>query len=148
MNSQFSFGLAVLPACVTKRDIADGVSRDCYSCAISIALNRTLPRLGFNCCFVKLSPYAVFADPDGLVIFRDYPCVEVGRIAVEHLPDGLLEWAMEFDDWSEFHEYGSVKEWRLDTGKKSRDYPPPRRPEPISFVFDWGKLKLSACNNC
>lgn len=141
MKSHFSFGLSVIPVIVTEHDIEHGVARDCQGCAIARALNRTLPRLGFKDCHVELVPYAAFTSAPGLDIIQNYPRKVVGNLPPDELPDGLLEWAMDFDEWSEFNEYGSVREWRAYTGRKAIDYDPPFRPEPISFIFNFGQLQ-------
>lgn len=143
-NSRFSFGLSLLSVQVTKDDISHGISRDCRSCAIARALNRTLPNLGLNDHWVRLTPYAAFSDSPGLEIFKGFSAWEVGTIPPRDLPDGLIEWAMEFDDWAEFKEYVSVKSWRENTGKRADDYPIPIRPKPITFVFNFSKLQTIA----
>lgn len=143
MKSHFSFGLSVLPVEVNKRDINDGVSRSCRSCAIARALNRTLPRYGFIGCHVRLVPYASFADADGLEIYKDYQSMPIARLDVRDLPAGLIEWAMDFDDWSEFmHEYGgSRRAWKEATGSDYYPFPP----EPISFIFNFGRIQPFVC---
>lgn len=135
--SQFSFGLSLLHVSVTARDITQGVSRSCTGCAIAQAVNRSLPRLGFTECHAELVPYALFADPKGLEIWQGYHRL-VGNIPASDLPDGLVEWAIEFDDWAEFQdEHGGCKQaWRA--ANRNSDYP--FKPTPVSFTFDMGKL--------
>lgn len=140
-KSQFAFGISVLPVSVTETDIEHGGARNCEGCAIARALNRALPRLGFVDCYVRLSPYAAFTEALGLEIFTHWPHRSVGRIPAGDLPAGLVEWAIDFDEWAEFHEYGSVEAWREGEGKTdTEEYWPPFRPEPVSFVFNFGKL--------
>jgi hypothetical protein len=141
MKAHFSFGLSVLPVVVTASDIEHGNSRDCTGCAIARALNRTLPRLGFANCHVRLSPYAAWTTPEGLEILQDYGSRfnPLAKLAAKDLPRGLVEWAIDFDEWAEFRdEYGqSLTSWRETYG---RDADRPHHPEPTEFIFNFGKL--------
>lgn len=141
MNAHFSFShslLANMTVQVTKQDINEGASRSFHGCAIALALNRALPSFGFQNCYVRLAPYACFSDARGLEIFGEYGDKPVAYLSSRELPSGLIEWAMEFDDWSEFQDdYScSKREWKEARGT---DYP--FRPDPISFVFNLSLLK-------
>ncbi len=138
MKAQFSFGLAVQAVHVTERDIQLGEARSCSNCAIARALNRQLPLFGFQECHVRLTPYGAFTTPDGLEI-EDWRHNTVATLKPEHLPKGLVEWAMDFDEWSEFVEEGSDKRaWQKKSGGEPGEYP--FKPEPVSFVFNFGNL--------
>ncbi len=129
MTSHFSFGLAVQAVSVTRRDIDNGTSRSCTDCAIALALYRTLPLLGFHACYVRLMPYACFQEADGLEIGKNWNHRVFARMAVRDFPSGLVEWAMDFDEWADFND---------DYGGSIRK---PFRPDPVTFKFDWTKLQ-------
>lgn len=115
-----------------------GDSRSCSRCAVAIALNRTLPLLGFRDCFVELAPYAAWMEARGLELFQRWN-EPIARLAVKHFPDQLIEWTMDFDEWASFrdeHNY-SLKSWREEYG---RDADRPFNPLPTTFLFNFGKL--------
>ena len=118
---------------VTNRDIIDGESRSCSSCALALAINRALP--GDWCC--EVVPYAAFVEADGIRFYREKygPWWGAQRLPVKHLPEGLIEWAMEFDDWKEYRQLGA-KAWKEENGGDDR----PLRPEPWEFDLDLTKL--------
>lgn len=116
---------------VTNRDIIDGNSRCGYSCALALAINLALP--GDWCCCV--APYAAFIEADGIRFYSNKYTNRVSAcLPVHELPDDLIEWAMDFDDWKECKRVG-VKDWREAYGEDR-----PYRPSPWEFDLDMTKL--------
>lgn len=118
---------------VTNRDIIDGNSRCGYSCALALAINRALP--GDWCCGVIT--YAAHVEAAGIRFYpTQYACREAFRLPIRELPDDMIQWSMDFDDWKDCKSMG-IKEWRMENGK---DEYRPYRPSPWEFDLDLTKL--------
>jgi hypothetical protein len=118
---------------VTTQDINKGEGRNCYHCAISRAMLRVLPQLGFDTVAhqVWVSPYAFFADT-GIEIHKGW-ANPILHLPTNRFPDQLIEWAMNFDEW--YDSLGrTLKEWREETGAERDDYPV--NPWPVKFLLN------------
>lgn len=141
---------------VTSADIREGNGRDCYNCAISLALERNQERMGidpFDYLF-KVSPYAAWVEAEGIVLHKKLSSEEDLSIEPWRLPDvviayrrdgqlkqwncSMVEWAQEFDDWTDLRSE-SLKEWREERGYDNGERP--YRPSPCSFVLDLDAFK-------
>jgi hypothetical protein len=135
---------------VTKKHIDDGDARNCFSCAISQALWHNQERMGLSKYEYnfRVVPYACMTEADGLVLEPKYGGDGALHIPDDELPDmvsegkgykgripneGMIEWAMEFDDWGDSR-CMSLSEWREERGYDDGERP--YRPSPASFVLD------------
>lgn len=135
---------------VTQKHINDGDARNCFSCAISQALWHNQERMGLSKYEFgfRVVPYACMVEADGLVLEPKYSGEGALHIPDDELPDmvfegkgykghipheGMIEWAMEFDDWGDSRGV-SLSEWREERGYDDGERPYP--PSPASFVLD------------
>lgn len=137
---------------VTRKHIRDGEGRNCQTCAIAQALWHNQERMGLpkREFYFEVSPYACFADPEGIVLSRRFSSEPDLVIEADALPDmalevrgkvyheGLGEWAMRFDDYDDSR-HMSLAEWREKNGYESDERP--YSPGPVSFVLDLDAFK-------
>lgn len=126
---------------ITAQNIRDGEARSCYSCAIAQALWCNQDRMGLprNFYDFRVSPYAAFADADGLEMKRHdgeslfIPPDQLPDIVCGEYQQSMVEWAEYFDEWKECRGIG-LREWRQQHGYS--DGETPCGVSPGCFVLD------------
>ena len=123
--------------CVTEEDIQHGIGRDCNRCAVSLGLDRALP----SGVLSYVNPYGgMLTNPDtiGIFVYRKYEfCFDNG---VE-CPQGIEDFAHDFDEWSDYQMIDSneeLAEWNEDRCREF-DYMP-YKPEPFEFKIALPKI--------
>ena len=126
MHGGFSFARSRLVVPVTREHIHMGHARSCTKCAVILALRDALEAGGWPHWGLRLTPYACWVEADGLILSTSEPWgSEFARMRPSDLPDGLIDWTMEFDAWAEQEE----------EGESDGEY---QEPAPTTFVFDMG----------
>ncbi len=117
---------------IRKVDIKEGQGRNCRRCAIALALNHLLPKLGYDHHYVWVEPYgSMLRDAEGIQIIEDYSHNVVAEVSEDDLPYELVYWAQNFDDWDEMR-YEGWKAYEKRTGESC-----PRRPWPTQFTLNF-----------
>ena len=113
---------------VTAEDIENGIGRECGNCPIALAVLRALP----NCHWST----RVWFTYQGFGVAGRLEITQGTKATVTipnwDFPDGLEEFAMDFDDWSDRRLYDSDEEYLEEMDKEDVPFPP----EPFEFELE------------